>query len=820
MRTQSSTLETKLILSGLGLADRRMLADLLAFLRDESAWKQILDLFSCWMDKAAETISREEREAVDKLNERLSDTAEEIVASEISDDAMRLLLWIFLRDTYELPAEFTFCHRGASKISVDLGARMAETYFRNIDADWRSGLPGWIRSTLGKPIEQGTFTQMVEDYVLAQLRSLLEESAVRSDKEREVLFDEIWEALSSSPEGAIEAGRGSQADKQALMKALATSGTVGGLALAVETAGFSAYILAAQASAVIPLVGGKTLVSLLAVITNPWVVIPVVVYGINWAKKSSDKSLMTAFGSIAGATLAMNGMKNSANGIDAMLRVFTNAGPLLDELNEIEDQDRICEIVKQYESRLNELKRSVPVQVISRHSEAFERPLVESDIRDGTAALMEGLLREDREPIVLSALTLGDLIYHSAMIHPEVIAAVDYASSNAIGGSFDFAMFYDRLLQSEERSLFGSVERLKGYVAEETVMQRLVEKGHVVEQPDSASQPGYDLIIDGQPVQVKCRDDLTGLEEHFEKYPDIPVIANAELQPELESGAYDWASQVFFLEGFTDEHVTQITTKSLEAGGELVDLDVPVFAASVAAARNVWGCWKGQIAPEEIVWTTATDVAGKGTLSLIGGFATSAVGLLLIGPAGAVIGGPAGGIFGAGGYSRFKSWSGKHINAQVAEGVRESSRQLASVCIEILHEKSQLLQAKRAKLGTGPAGSYARLRFDDELQFSSERICDLERFRADLEGSPQQLRDDLISAVLRSNVHPSRYQAEMSDLLESFEHLEKVLAKTVQKGAGVVWDWITKAGGDIADGARKGWKEGRADYKKGSRNEN
>jgi hypothetical protein len=285
MKAQISTIETKLILSGLGLADRRMLADLLAFLRDESAWKQILDLFSGWMDKAAETITREEKEAVDRLQERLSETAKEIATSDVSDDALRLLVWMLLRDTFELPAEVTFCDRGASKISLDLGARMAESYFRNVDADWRSGLPAWIRSGLGKPVEHGTFAQMVEDYVLTQMSSLLEESAVRSDAEREALFDEIWEALSSS-EYAVEAGRSSEADKQALMKALATSGSVGGLALAVEAAGFSAYILAAQASAVIPLVGGKTLVSLLAVITNPWVVIPVVVYGINWAKKS------------------------------------------------------------------------------------------------------------------------------------------------------------------------------------------------------------------------------------------------------------------------------------------------------------------------------------------------------------------------------------------------------------------------------------------------------------------------------------------------------------------------------------------------------
>lgn len=59
----------------------------------------------------------------------------------------------------------------------------------------------------------------------------------------------------------------------------------------------------------------------------------------------------------------------------------------------------------------------------------------------------------------------------------------------------------------------------------------------------------------------------------------------------------------------------------------------------------------------------------------------------------------------------------------------------------------------------------------------------------------------------------------LRELLEAFDYLEKVFAKTAQKGAGVFWDWIAKAGRDIAEGVKEGWKEGMSDDKNRSSKE-
>jgi hypothetical protein len=45
-----------------------------------------------------------------------------------------------------------------------------------------------------------------------------------------------------------------------------------GLLTAVEVAGFGAYILAAQVAAIIPLVGSKTLITTLFVLSDPFFV--------------------------------------------------------------------------------------------------------------------------------------------------------------------------------------------------------------------------------------------------------------------------------------------------------------------------------------------------------------------------------------------------------------------------------------------------------------------------------------------------------------------------------------------------------------------
>lgn len=109
-----------------------------------------------------------------------------------------------------------------------------------------------------------------------------------------------------------------------------------------------------------------------------------------------------------------------------------------------------------------------------------------------------------------------------AMLDDQVLDAIDFSYSSDIW-------------QALHDMTSGELVRLTGYTAEQVAASKLAAMGHVVSFPDSPNQPGWDLLVDGHPVQVKCTLDPHPIEEHMHRYPDIPVVANKEAGGELFS---------------------------------------------------------------------------------------------------------------------------------------------------------------------------------------------------------------------------------------------------------------------------------------------
>lgn len=63
---------------------------------------------------------------------------------------------------------------------------------------------------------------------------------------------------------------------------------------------------------------------------------------------------------------------------------------------------------------------------------------------------------------------------------------------------------HDHFLSGVEASIAGAMERLEGYTAERIVAAHLVAQGHIVEFADIPNQEGWDILVDGHPIQVKC----------------------------------------------------------------------------------------------------------------------------------------------------------------------------------------------------------------------------------------------------------------------------------------------------------------------------
>lgn len=185
------------------------------------------------------------------------------------------------------------------------------------------------------------------------------------------------------------------------------------------------------------------------------------------------------------------------------------------------------------------------------------------------------------------------------------------------------------------------MSNLKGYVAERVVAARLMGQGHVVEFPEASNEPGWDILVDGEKFQVKDLSDLSGLQRHFDRGFDYPVIANAEIASILKNDdpeqLPEWAGQVFFVEGYSNEVVEHVTRSSLEAGDDMLHPNVPVFTLVLSGIRNVGRMNRNEITGAQAIQEVLLDGGTRAGLAVVGNYVGVGVGLLVFGPAGALV---------------------------------------------------------------------------------------------------------------------------------------------------------------------------------------
>lgn len=221
----------------------------------------------------------------------------------------------------------------------------------------------------------------------------------------------------------------------------------------------------------------------------------------------------------------------------------------------------------------------------------------------------------DRETRAYTALTFGDLLYDWVRIDPRVVDALDFVRVGDLGDIFSFARHADGLQALGEAARLGNLTQLQGYVAERMVAGMLRAQGVEVAFPDSPDQPGYDLIVNGEHFQIKCLNDPGGVYEHICRYPHIPVLVNEELEKFFPDDG-----RVMALPGLNHAEVHQVTASSLQAGADLLDLQIPLFSLTLQAARNAVA-----IARQHTDWLTALENVGIDSIAKIAGGKAGAV---------------------------------------------------------------------------------------------------------------------------------------------------------------------------------------------------
>ena len=777
------------ILAGLGTLTRQELCQLLPHFEDTNLSNIAADKFK---DVAGKFDSSRVTQTEAAFKRRLIDSSERIIASSARDGALRARLWDHLQSSFEIEASLPLSTRVANTNSAELAHHAALTLADQLKSEVETesfsfNAEAWKRLTSLFSKQKPDFSAIVVAQAEIVARAVAEaaQNGTLADYDKIELVKRVREQIEELPpelrskamEQALKSG------DTAIISLFASGTSLVGVGIAVKLAGFSAYIFAAQAAAIIPFVGGSTTVSMLFVLANPLFIGPVVLGGAYLAGRHVKGAHAKKFASNIAVQLALKGIAAGRAGLRTTLDDFKNLSSI--DFDTFSAKRRVRNLTKL--SNIRERIGSTLPPTPWPPEGILSKPLK----NDTSSALYQILFSKKggnaSEALIVGGLTAGDILYDAVAIDPLVLRAADFSRSADISDIFDFGIFADRVESMTAKAMAGAGNNLRGYVAEQIVATRLVEQGHVVTFPSTSNNPGFDLLVDGHPFQVKCLLGISGLREHFKKYPDMPVFANRELAESVADTGENWADKVFYVEGFDREITDFIMQAALDAGASLGDVDVPYFAVAVSTAKNLIGWWKGRIPLADLPFSVVLDGAVKGGLAAAGGFSGKVLGLLLFGPAGALIFGGIGGTAAILGSHWTRQQAIRLISGEWLQSLDDATNRLHRALTSEMQAKIELLMEKRSQIVDQghEQGAWFVARVSDDVVALAEHIYELENEVAK-QGQPDRARMCLQS-MTEAGVHPWVVQQEISAVLNTLKQ-QPSLTEATSKQAMKAWD--------------------------------
>jgi len=248
------------------------------------------------------------------------------------------------------------------------------------------------------------------------------------------------------------------------------------------------------------------------------------------------------------------------------------------------------------------------------------------------------------EALGVAGLTSAELVWHWSRIDPEIVAAADFSSVMSVSDGLDYARFVHRFVEGRSaESLEGFQNRLLGYVGEQRVSDLLIEQGHQVEVAATANQPIWDLIVDGQQVNVKTVMDIASIKQDALAHPNVTYLVPEDAQGEA-------VGNIVRLDGFSHSELKGNMLQSFEqtdASDALADsaMHVPAIPLLMSLYRNYHAVQQGRdvtVAAQHVAYDTVIRGGAGAAGALIGG----KIGTIIGGPIGTVAGAAVGGIAG------------------------------------------------------------------------------------------------------------------------------------------------------------------------------
>lgn len=741
------------ILSGIGSIGRKDLCSLISMFENTS-------LLKIGFDKSKDLKAKlTQSEIGDSYLERIQRHTEQLLNSRQSDALLRFRLWDKITSAFELSPSLPLSTESAHQIAARIADHSTKSYDSN---EWASNQESErfvtkvykkAKSMFSK--ERIDFSEIVRTEAIRFVSEAFNQEDF-TERQRSQIESELKKNLDGIPtefrdrsvEHAIKRG-----DLTAAVSLLSGGGLVG-LGVAVKVAGFSAYILAAKASAVIPLLGGKTAVSALAVFANPVFAVSVILGGGYYINRKFTSSISRKIASGLVVQLTIQGLANSGHGLVQCLNDFKGLSD-----SDISNETLIAKR-KYIQSAIGDLPPT-PGEPCTK--------LPSIDQIDRDESLSRILYGESRDTIyeamAVAGLNTADILFNAVSIDPLVLKAADFSRIEDLDGIFKFGAFANQIRAMSELKQEYIERNLIGYVAEMVVSTRLQQ--YDVSFPDTSNNPGFDLLVDGNPFQVKCYSDsvtaLKALDEHFEKYPDIPVYVNSEVLPAVTESNETWADSVFGVEGFDYETTNEILTQSLDAGAALSNTPIPVFAITCSLAKNVHRWWKGSIPLKNLPLEAIVDGTIKGSLSAAGGYTGGIIGLLLFGPAGAVIFSGVGGPVAILGSNKVRYRIDSLLDKNWVAELEEAAQRFQIVLDNAMSEKMVRFREKSVKVDVQDS----ELKEWINLKFSDRELA-IAEYRSEFKHLPTNTVDranELLRLMHEAGVHPQSVNRQLQEML-------------------------------------------------------
>jgi hypothetical protein len=278
-----------------------------------------------------------------------------------------------------------------------------------------------------------------------------------------------------------------------------------------------------------------------------------------------------------------------------------------------------------------ELPSNLDPQIAAHDSHLLQWPLPTEVRTAGLGAALDG---------AIVGMTAAEAFSHidADFLHAIQFSTAEHLSSLPSIDSYVEAHFFDAPTGSAE----GWLHRLEGYVGEQKAAIALEKAGHIVHFAPTANQQAWDLVVDGQPWQVKEGIELGGVKDALAHHAHIPIATGTDLAGQLKD------PMVHGLHALDHDAIAATTKESLGGvkDGFHPGLKVPIVTIALSSWREYKLLRDDKTTFERALKSVAIDTVGVGAGMAVGA-KVGAVAGSWGGPVGAGIGALIGGVAGA-----------------------------------------------------------------------------------------------------------------------------------------------------------------------------